>query len=347
MRLKPAQLSRALLAAASIAGASLLAVPPAGAAGVIVGLITKTNTNPFFVKMREGAEAEASKDGVELRTFAGKYDGDNQSQVEAIESLISAGAKGILITASDTVAIVPTVQKARDRGILVIELDTPLDPVGAADATFATDNFKAGELVGQWAHATLGDKAGDARIAMLDLAKTAVSVDVLRDTGFLTGFGVEMKDRKHIGTETDKRVAGHDVTGGSEEGGRTAMEHLLQRDPRISLVYTINEPSAAGAYQALKSVGRDKGVTIVSIDGGCPGVKNVKAGVIGATSMQFPLLMASRGVDAVAEFAKSGKKPDTSPGLDFYNTGVTLVTDRPAPGLPSISSDDAMKQCWG
>ena len=81
------------------------------------------------------------------------------------------------------------------------------------------------------------------------------------------------------------------------------MENLLQKDPGISVVYTINEPAAAGAYEALRSVGRDKDVLIVSVDGGCPGVRNVKDGVIGATSMQFPLLMAAKGVEAVKKFA--------------------------------------------
>ncbi len=341
MRLKTWLLTAAAMVAAT--GAAL----PARAAEPIVGLVTKTNTNPFFVKMREGAEAEAKKQGVELRTFAGKYDGDTQTQVEAIESLISAGAKGILLTASDTVAIVPTVRKARDRGILVIELDTPLDPPNAADATFATDNFRAGQLIGQWANKTLGDKAKDAHIAMLDLAPTAVSVDVLRDTGFLSGFGITVADPRRIGTETDKRIVGHDVTKGSEEGGRTAMENLLQRDPHVNLVYTINEPAAAGAYQALKSVGRDHGVLIVSVDGGCPGVKNVKAGSLGATSMQFPLKMASEGVDAVADFAKTGKKPEATEGKTFTDTGVSLVTDKPVAGVPSITSEEGLKQCWG
>ena len=73
---------------------------------IIVGLITKTDINPFFVKMKEGAEAKAKELGVELRSYAGKVDGDNESQVAAIESLIAAGAKGILITPSDTKAIV-------------------------------------------------------------------------------------------------------------------------------------------------------------------------------------------------------------------------------------------------
>jgi fructose transport system substrate-binding protein len=125
------------------------------------------------------------------------------------------------------------------------------------------------------------------------------------------------------------------------------MENLLQRDPHVNLVYTINEPAAAGAYQALKSVGRDRGVLIVSVDGGCPGVKNVKAGSLGATSMQFPLKMASEGVDAVADFAKTGKKPEATEGKTFTDTGVSLVTDKPVAGVPSITSEEGLKQCWG
>jgi len=313
----------------------------------IIGLITKTNTNPFFVKMREGAEAKAKDLGAELRSFAGKVDGDNQTQVEAVESLIAAGAKGILITPSDSRAIVPTIEKARKAGLLVIALDTPLDPANAADITFATDNFKAGELIGQWAKATLGEKAASAKIALLDLNKNQISVDVARNQGFLKGFGIDLADPKKMGDEKDPRIVGSDVTAGSEEGGRKAMENLLQKDPGVNVVYTINEPAAAGGYQALKAVGKDKGTTIVSVDGGCPGVKNVKAGVIGATSMQFPLLMASKGVEAIVEFAKSGKKPEVTPGLDFHNTGVELITDKPVSGIPSISSEEGLKRCWG
>jgi len=339
-------LAGAIMSAAMV-GAMGLGVGGAMAQQATVGLITKTDTNPFFVKMRQGAEAEAEKAGVKLMTFAGKYDGDNQAQVEAIESLIAAGAKGILITPSDTAAIVPTVEKARQAGILVIALDTPLNPITAADATFATDNFKAGELIGQWAKATLGDKAASAKIALLDLSPNQVTVDVLRDQGFLQGFGIDIKDPKHIGDEVDARIVGHDVTGGAEEGGRTAMENLLQKDPDINVVYTINEPAAAGAYQALKAVGKEKDVLLVSVDGGCPGVKNVKAGIIGATSMQFPLLMASKGIDALAEYAKSGKKPELTPGLDFYNTGVELITDKPVSGLPSLDSTQGLAKCWG
>ena len=313
----------------------------------VIGLITKTDTNPFFVKMKEGAQQAADKAGVKLQSFAGKQDGDNEAQVQAIENLISAGAKGFLITPSDSKAIVPSIDKARQQGLLVIALDTPTDPANAVDATFATDNYQAGTLIGQWAKAKFDKDGKQAKIAMLDLNANGVSVDVQRDQGFLEGFGIDVADKTKIGDEADPRIVGHDVTDGAEDGGRTAMENLLQKDPSINLVYTINEPAAAGAYQALKAAGKEKDVTIVSVDGGCPGVDNVKAGVIGATSMQFPLKMASLGIEAIAAFAKDGTKPKATEGKDFVDTGVTLISDQPQTGVEAKDSAWGKENCWG
>ncbi len=316
-------------------------------AGTGACLVTKTDTNPFFVKMKEGATAKAAELGVDLKSYAGKVDGDNESQVAAIESCIADGAKGILITPSDTKAIVDSVKKAREAGLLVIALDTPLEPIDAADATFATDNFRAGELIGQWAAATLGDAAKDAKIAYLDLAESQPTVDVLRDQGFMKGFGIDTADAAKIGDESDARNVCHDITSGNEEGGRKAMENCLQKDAGINVVYTINEPAAAGAYEALKAVGKEKDVLIVSVDGGCPGVKNVAGGVIGATSQQYPLLMASKGIEAIAAYAKDGTKPAPTEGKNFFDTGVTLITDKPAAGVDSIDSKKGAELCWG
>ncbi len=333
-----------LLAAVALGA---LAGAPAFAQDVSACLITKTDTNPFFVKMKEGAQAKAKELGIALKTYAGKVDGDSESQVNAIETCIADGAKGILIAASDTKGIVPSVKKARDAGLLVIALDTPLDPPDAANATFATDNLEAGKLIGAWALGTLGDAAKDARIAFLDLTPSQPSVDVLRDQGFMMGFGIDTKDATVIGDEDDPRIVGHDVTNGNEEGGRTAMENLLQKDPTINVVHTINEPAAAGAYEALKSVGREKDVLIVSVDGGCPGVKNVEDGVIGATSQQYPLAMAALGIEAIAQYAKDGTLPAPTPGKAFFDTGVALITDKPVEGVPSISVKEGLEKCWG
>lgn len=310
-------------------------------------LITKTDTNPFFVKMKEGAIKAAKENGITLKTYSGKLDGDVESQVAAVETCIASGAKGILITPSDSRALEPIVLSARKAGLLVIALDTPFEPTNIADATFATDNFKAGVLIGEWAKAKMGENAKNAKIATLDLNPSQISVDYLRNNGFLQGFGIDIKNPKRIGDETDTRIIGNDVTNGNEEGGRLAMENLLQRDPGINLVYTINEPAAAGAYEALKSFGKQNDVLIVSVDGGCPGVRNVQDGVIGATSMQFPLLMASKGIEAIKNWAENKIKPQNSEGLSFYNTGVELITDSPVKGIKSISSKAGLNKCWG
>ena len=330
-----------VFATAAAAAVSVSMCAGSAFAGDLVGLITKTNTNPFFVKMKEGFQAKAKELGLTAQAYAGKADGDNDGQVAAIEQLIAAGAKGILLVPSDSSAIVPTVEKARNAGILVITLDTPLDPVTAADANFATDNFKAGELIGAWAKATLGERAKTAKIATLDLAPNKPTVDYLRHNGFLTGFGIAVKDPKHYAQSDSKQIVGSDVTAGSDEGGRTAMEKILQKADHIDVVYAINEPAADGGYAALKAAGKEKGVLVVAVDGGCPGVKSVKHGVIGATSQQYPLLMASKGVEAVAEYIKTGKKPVS------IDTGEQLVTDHPVPGVPSIDTTEGAKLCWG
>src|SRR6266540_2547847 len=165
---------------------------------VQVGLITKTETNPFFVKMKEGASKEAAAKGAKLLTAAGKFDTDNASQVTAIENMVAAGVKGILITPSDTKAIVPAIQKARDKGVEVIALDTPTDPQSAVDALFATNNY---------------------------------------DAGLLIGFGAANVDQNATQLATGSQVACSQDTQGDQAKGQTAMENCLQKAPDINLVY--------------------------------------------------------------------------------------------------------------
>ncbi|KAF3996973.1 fructose transport system substrate-binding protein [Glaciimonas immobilis] len=296
----------------------------------IIGLITKTDTNPYFVKMKEGAQEAARSRGAKLLTASGKSDGDNAGQIAAIENMMAAGAKVILITPSDAKAIVPALKKARDQGVMVITLDSPTDPQTAADALFATDNFKAGVLVGQYAKAAFGDKP--AKIATLDLFP-GHPVGIQRHDGFLQGFGVKKGDPSIVCMQDSF---------GDQAKGQTAMENCLQKNPEINLVYTINEPAAAGAYKALKAAGKEKNVMIVSIDGGCDGVRNVKAGVITATSQQYPLRMASLGVDAGVDYIKTGKKVS-----GYVDTGVTLITDKKQKNIDSKDSAFGLSACWG
>ena len=328
------------LALSAIALAAAATAGPALAQEVVVGLITKTETNPFFVKMREGAAEAAKAKGAKLLTGAGKADGDNAGQITAMENMIAAGAKTILITPSDSKAIIPAIKKAREKGVLVIALDSPTDPADGTDALFATDNYKAGVLIGQYAKAALGAKP--AKIVTLDLFP-GHPVGAQRHNGFLKGMGLPAPDAKsnELGGKA-ANVACMADSFGDQAKGQTAMENCLQKVPDVNLVYTINEPAAAGAYNALKKAGKEKDVVIVSVDGGCEGVKNVGAGVIAATSQQYPLKMASMGVDAGVEYAKTGKKPS-----GYTDTGVTLIAAKAVAGVDSKDVATGTQLCWG
>ncbi len=328
-------MQKTLIALAALA----FAATSAFAADPVIGLITKTETNPFFVKMKEGAQAEAKKLGAKLLTGAGKTDGDNAGQVTAMENMIAAGAKTILITPSDSKAILPAIKKAQDKGVMVIALDSPTDPVSGTDALFATDNYKAGELIGQYAKAALGGKP--AKIATLDLFP-GHPVGAQRHNGFLKGFGLPAPDAKSNELGKDAAVVCMADSFGDQAKGQTAMENCLQKNPEINLVYTINEPAAAGAYKALKAAKKEKGVVIVSVDGGCAGIKDVGAGVIAATSQQYPLKMASMGVAAGVEYAKSGKKVS-----GYTDTGVTLIAAKAVAGVDSKDVKTGTDLCWG
>ncbi|HEY7055613.1 MAG TPA: sugar ABC transporter substrate-binding protein [Vicinamibacterales bacterium] len=321
--MQPTRFVLALLLACALSPAHARQAP-------VIGLITKTETNPFFVKMREGATEAARAKGATLMTAAGRFDGDNASQVTAIENMVAAGARAILITPSDTKAIVPAIRKARAAGVLVIALDSPADPQDATDALFATDNFKAGLLIGQYAKAAMAGRP--AKIATLDL-NPGVTVGKLRHDGFLRGYGIR---------EGDSSIVCSADTQGDQAKGQTAMENCLQRAPDINVVYTINEPAAAGAYRAIRAAGREKNVLIVSVDGGCAGVRNIKAGQIAATSQQYPLKMASLGVDAAIEYVRSGRRVSGT-----TDTGVTLITDKPMKGVESRDTTFGLDACWG
>ncbi|OYO30717.1 sugar ABC transporter substrate-binding protein [Janthinobacterium sp. PC23-8] len=305
----------------------------------IVGLITKTDTNPFFVKMKEGAQQRAKLKGAKLLTAAGRADGDNAGQVTAIENMVAAGAKAIMITPNDSKAIVPAIKKARAAGVLVIALDSPTEPQDATDALFATDNYKAGLLIGQYAKAAFAGKP--AKIAMLDLFP-GHPVGISRHNGFLAGFGASGISAKTVELAKTADVVCMADSFGDQGKGQTAMENCLQKNPDINLVYTINEPAAAGAYKALKALGKEKNVMIVSVDGGCAGVRDVKAGVIAATSQQYPLNMAGLGIEAGVEYAKNGKKVS-----GYVDTGVTLISDKQQAGVASRDTAFGLNSCWG
>jgi fructose transport system substrate-binding protein len=309
-RTAPAAFRRRIITAGALTAAAALAFTGCASGGsasgadaggdepIGVSLIVKTTSNPFFVAMQDGAEAAAEDLGVELTMAAGKEDGDEDTQIQAIENAISKGDAGILITPNGP-AVEDALVKARDAGLYVIALDTPPADPDSVDITFATDNFQAGQEIGKWTAAKLGGEK--ATIALIDLFDDkVVSVDYNRDQGFLDGMGIDTADAAVNGDEAasgtysggDYEIVGNEASQGAEDGGRTAAETLLSKNPDINVVYTIHEPAAYGAYEAFKAAGK-------------------------------------------------------TDGLDFYNTGVALVTDDTQDGVESIDTAEGGEICWG
>jgi fructose transport system substrate-binding protein len=337
------------------------ATTKAGAAAsgdkIAVSLITKDSTNPFFVAMQAGAKKAGTAVGVDVTTASGKAEGDDQGQITAIENAIASKQKGILITPMST-GVNDAIKKARAAGLYVIALDTPPDPPDTVDITFATDNFEAGVLIGKYTAAKLDGKK--AIIALLDIFNDkVVSVDYNRDNGFLQGMGIALGDPKKNGDEPksgkytggkggDYEIVGNEATGANEQGGQKGMENLLAKNKDINVIYTINEPTAAGAYAALIAAGKKTSdFILVSVDGGKSGVQNVADGKIAATSQQYPLKMADLGVQAIVDVVKNNKKPTVSAGLDFFNTGVTLIAKEPVAGVDSKDPAYGLANAWG
>jgi fructose transport system substrate-binding protein len=301
-----------------------------GAPETVIGLVTKTDDNPYFIRIRDAAIAEAGRwRGAKVTALAGRYDGDTAGQVAAVEQLLAAHVKGILITPSSSTGIVDVLRTARSRGVLVIVLDTETTPADVADATFATENITAGEQQGAYLRAALG--GAPAKVVMLD-GSPGSTVDSQRHAGFLRGFAPGPGE-----------LLATAATNGDPATAQRAMSQLLDQHPDLDAAYTVDEPAAEGAHQALLARGVAGRVKLATIDGSCPGVLSVRSGRYVADVMQFPTAMATEGVDAVMTFVTTQQRP----AVGTHDTGSQVVANQSSPGLTTRDPTWGLRNCWG
>lgn len=322
------------VAGMALAGSALLsggvqasgthARPQAGK--TVICFLVKTLTNPYFVAMRPVAQAEANRLGVTLIYEAGKYDGDNATQTAQVDDCVTRHAGAIVLIPELSSGIVPAVRRATAKHIAVLALDTATEPASAVTSFVATDNFLAGVKNGQWAKRAMGGKTPV--IALLE-GTPGSSVNTDRMGGFLKGFGA---GRRFVVSDL--------VTNGDQAKAQTAMENALTAHPTINLVWTINEPAALGAATAIRARGMASKVKIVSMDGGCRGIKAVQSNTINTDVMQFPRKMAQLGVSYGNRAAHGQSIPKR------VDTGEPLITKTPF-GLPHKSIQFALANCWG
>jgi fructose transport system substrate-binding protein len=295
-----------------------------------VGLVTKTDTNPYFVALREDAARAAQRLGADFSALAGQFDGDNDGQVRAIENLMQQRVSTILITPNSSTGVLDAIDRARKSGVQVLAVDTATEPPTAVDATYATDNLAAGRQQGSYVRGALAGAAP--RLLMMD-GTPGSSVNTLRHNGFLQGIGL---------ADGDPAIVGAQPANGDQSLAQQGMENLLQRTSDVNAVYTMNEPTGRGSHAALQARGLADTVVLGSIDGGCDGIGDVAAGRLRATVLQFPSAMAEQAVAAAVDHARTGRK-----ATGFHATGSVVVTDRPVPGVDSQGVAWGRQNCWG
>jgi len=344
--------------AACAAAALLLAGCSAGttsasSAPIKMSLIGVDITNPYFLKMANEAQAEATKLGVDLTVQSDSGTAGADVVSSQIEQAVAAGVKAILISPAVGPAINPAIKKARDAGVLVLAVDNPTTPIDAVDMSYVTGNLAVAKSLGTGTAASLNGKK--AIIAMLDaFSSQVIQVDVDRDQGFLGGMGIDLNnadanaDEASTGTYNGGtyEIVCNQETKATQDGGRTAMENCLSANPDINVVYTINEPAAFGAFQALKAAGKTTGVTIVTFDGSCDGISALKRGELTLNAQTYPGKQSSLAVAAAYAFVKDGTKPAPTKGLNYFDTGSALVSTTSITGVETITPDDAAKLCF-
>ncbi|WP_299518229.1 substrate-binding domain-containing protein [uncultured Serinicoccus sp.] len=324
-----------------VAGTLLLAVLAGCSPGgqeeeVTVGLITKQEENPYWVEMREVAQETADDLDAELLTATGTSDTDVASQEAALDDMVAQGVDGILIAPTDATALDAAITRAQEAGVRVIAVDTPTDPPELVQATFATDNERAGELIGRYAAAQVEQLGLEPRVVMLDMSPTVVSAQERHD-GFVEAFAEQVE-------VTDSTFGQVVDTQGDRDTAAVLMTQLLEDDPDLNVVYTVNEPAALGALAALEEARADLDeIVLVSVDGGCAAMREgVRPGLIDATAMQYPQNMAREGVRAIARAVREGQEP-----TGYLDTGTLLVSDAPVEGVESRRVEFGVRTCWG
>src|SRR2546425_85878 len=282
-----------------LAGAALLvvaALPLYAAAPSTVGLSISTLNNPFFVDLRDGAQAQAAKAKVPLTVL----DAQNDAAREAsqIEDLIQKKVAVIAINPTDSNAIVPVIKKVNAAKIPVITVDRGANG-GQVAAHIASDNVAGGVMAAGYVGKRLNGKGN---VVMLEgIAGTSAARD--RGKGFRDGL------KKFPGI----KLVASQTADFDRAKGLAVMENILQAQKKIDAVFAQNDEMALGAVQAIEAAKRDREIFVVGFDAIADALKAVKEGKMAATIAQQPKLMGQLAVEAAATLLRGGKVPKFTP----------------------------------
>lgn len=245
-----------------------------------IGLSISTLNNPFFVSLKDGVVAEATKQGMEVVVVDAQNDSAKQSN--DVDDLIQQGVNALLINPTDSSAISTVVQTANSLGIPVITLDRSADQ-GEVAALVASDNVKGGQMAAEYMVDQLGK---DTKVIELEGVPGASAT---RERG--KGFHDIADEQLNV---VAKQAADFDRT-----KGLTVTENLLQGNPDAKAIFAHNDEMALGAIEAIQSSGKD--IMVIGFDGNDDALKSIEAGNLTATVAQQPELIGQLAVGAAKD----------------------------------------------
>jgi ribose transport system substrate-binding protein len=281
--------------------------PPAE--GVVLGLSLSTLNNPFFVTLRDGAQAEANGRGVELVVVDAQD--DPAQEATNIEDLIQRGVSALLINPTDSAAIVPSVQKANEAGIPVFTVDRGADG-GTIVSHIASDNVAGGEAAAEFLCEAL-EGAGNV-VELEGIAGTSAARD--RGQGFNDYMSQECQDVVIVAKQTANF---------NRAEGLTVFENILQAQPEIDGVFAHNDEMILGAIEAAEAAGRAEAIIFVGFDAVDDAVQAVRDEKLAATVAQQPSVMGILGVDTALRYL-AGEQVES-----YIPVDLTLVTPETLP----------------
>ncbi|MDE2714186.1 MAG: substrate-binding domain-containing protein [Verrucomicrobiota bacterium] len=268
----------------------------------IIAYTPQTLSNPFFSVIGDHIRAEAEKNGYEILIVDPDYDVKKQS--DQIDDFIAKNVTAIVLVPCDRLSVGPAVQAANKAGIPVFTVDAKCAAEGAEIVGHVgTDNFQGGELAGKAMIEALGEKGG--KVLILDL-KRAHSC-VLRVDGFkkvINAHNKEAEGKIEIVSELDGN--------GDRTKGYQSTADALQAHEDLDAIFAINDPSALGAYTAVKEANREAKIKIIGFDGQLDGKQAIKDGKIYADPIQHPDKMGKQIVQLVIKYqAGESFEPET------------------------------------
>ncbi|MED2972847.1 ribose ABC transporter substrate-binding protein RbsB [Fictibacillus sp. B-59209] len=254
-----------------------------------IGLSVSTLNNPFFVTLKEGAEKEAKKAGVQLKTVDAQD--DSAKQVNDIEDLIQQGVDVLLVNPTDSAAISSAIESANSANIPVITVDRSAEG-GKVVSHIASDNVKGGQMAGDYIAKQLKGKGNVVELEGISGSSAA------RERG--EGF------HKAVDKEKGIKIVAKQTASFDRAKGLNVMENILQGNKKVDAVFAHNDEMALGALQALEAAGL-KDVVVVGFDATDDAQKAIKEGKMAATVAQKPDMIGSEAVQTAVKVNKDEK----------------------------------------